>query len=401
MRKVLVPLISILVGLVFLLPLAIGLMQGRVIEIELVKPKTAKEALQQAYTKHFLGGICPIDGKEWPNSYYCPVHGVLLRRDGKPINVPTITTKDGAKMVLIPAGEFIMGSKSVKYNPPHKVYVDAFYIDIHEVTVGQYKRFMRETGYRPKIDLNWLRSRSPTDDHPMIVNWFDAVAYCKWAGKRLPTEAEWEKAARGGLVGKKFPWGDDLPYYPGKLLFSLDMKYKRYLNTNNVSGELKERFKNRGFPLVGWAQSWVDNTEWPHDWREVNKYIVKGEEDKLERMYSKWLVYDYKGHAYVVKKEGNKLNVYEMKPRASLSLGGYEILAPVMSFLPNGYGLYDMYGNAIEWCSDLFTGPYGGGKYRVIRGYGGIPPKEIAVREGMWPYSSVAGFRCVKDVSSQ
>jgi len=76
---------------------------------------------------------------------------VLLRRDGKSIDVPTITTRDGAKMILIPAGEFIMGSKSVEYNPPHKVYVDAFYIDIHEVTVGQYEplrslRYMDSSG---------------------------------------------------------------------------------------------------------------------------------------------------------------------------------------------------------------------------------------------------------------
>jgi len=301
-----------------------------------------------------------------------------------------------------------MGSKSVKYNPPHKVYVDAFYIDIHEVTVGQYKRFMRETGYRPKIDLNWLRSRSPTDDHPMIVNWFDAVAYCKWAGKRLPTDVEWEKAARGGLVGKKFPWGDDPPYYPGKFLFSLDMKYKRYLNTNNA-GKLKEQFKSKGFPLIGRVESFDENIKRGYDYggtyvirEEISKYIVKGEADKLKEIRSKWLVFDQKGHVYIVKEEGNKLNVYEMKPRTSFPRGyNYVRLAPVMSFHPNGYGLYDMLGNAIEWCSDLFTGPYGEGKYRVIRGSLGIPPEEIALRRGKWPYSSVAGFRCVKDVSSQ
>ena len=86
---------------------------------------------------------------------------------------------------------------------------DPFYMDTTEVTVGQFKEFVRETGY--EYD-RWddVAKYSPTDDHPMIyVGWVDAGAYCEWAGKRLPTEKEWEFAARGGLIGKEFPWGDD------------------------------------------------------------------------------------------------------------------------------------------------------------------------------------------------
>ena len=129
-------------------------------------------------------------------------------------------------MVLIPAGAFQMGSNRGASNerPVHTVYVDAFYMDKYEVTNAEYKKFVDanpqwqkgriegrfHNGYYLRL---WNGNNYPVGkgDHPVVyVSWYAAMAYAKWAGKRLPTEAEWEKAARGGLAGKRYPWGDTI-----------------------------------------------------------------------------------------------------------------------------------------------------------------------------------------------
>jgi formylglycine-generating enzyme required for sulfatase activity len=111
-------------------------------------------------------------------------------------------------MVLVSAGTFTMGSPNgvgkKDEQPAHQVYLDAFYIDRHPVTFDQYDRFCDATQRTKPDDSGWGRGRRPV----INVSWDDATAYSQWAGKRLPTEAEYEKAARGG-TNTLFFWGDD------------------------------------------------------------------------------------------------------------------------------------------------------------------------------------------------
>ena len=112
--------------------------------------------------------------------------------------------KDGALMVLVPAGPFFFGY------PPRERETGAFWIDKYEVSNKQYAQFVAESGHSPPP--HWKGKMPPRliENHPVVnVSWYDATAYAKWAGKRLPTIKEWEKAARGAKDARLYPWGGD------------------------------------------------------------------------------------------------------------------------------------------------------------------------------------------------
>ena len=244
-------------------------------------------------------------------------------------NLTSSNTESLDGMLLIPGGEFLMGSDSQlawpDERPVHRVIVDAFWIDKTEVTNAQFEKFVKATGYLttaeriPTVDeimanvpegtprpspeqlqagslvfvptnfavrlndmrqwwqwvagANWRHPEGPDsniegrENHPVVhVSWDDASAYAAWAGKRLPTEAEWEFAARGGLASKNYVWGDEPPS-------------EKSPQANLWTGEF---------------------------------------------------------------------------PHKNSSADGYARTAPVGSFPPNGFGLSDMSGNVWEWCSDWY-----------------------------------------------
>lgn len=265
---------------------------------------------------------------------------------------PTIKTKDGVKVKLIPAGTFMMGSAEPDIAPistPHKIFVNAFYMDEHLVTNFQFARFLNEAAGKDglvKDRKKWIVIREDMQDqerelwwpteighergkyfayegfenYPVItVSWLAADKYCKWAGKRLPTEAEWEKAARGKKKEARFVWGNSLP----------------------TEG-------------VVFNRQWRTNEEPPP-------------------------------------------------------------LSNVIYGMPNGYGLFNMAGMIWEWCADWFAHDYyesspsknpqgpESGEFKVLRGgswFNAANVLRVGLRNFIAPdaLDETTGFRCAMDI---
>lgn len=290
---------------------------------------------------------------------------------------PVIKSGSNNGMIELEGGVFKMGTDTKDgfpedgEGPVREVKVDPFLIDQTTVTNEDFAEFIRSTGYKTEAEkfgwsfvfhlfispenkkvarsvpqTPWWKAIEHTDwkhpegpgssisdrmDHPVVqVSWNDAMAYCKWAGKRLPTEAEWEFAARGGLEQKIFPWGNEL----------------------------------------------TPNNE-------------------------------------------HRCNIWQGEfPDVNTEADGYAGTAPVRSFKPNGYNLYNVSGNVWEWCHDWFSASYpllsindnprgpGRGDAKSIRGGSYLCHRSycnryrVAARTANTPDSSTGnmGFRCVKDL---
>lgn len=175
------------------------------------------------------------------------------------------------EMVLIPEGEFIMGSEEGYPNekPCHKVTLPAFYMDRYPVTIRQYRLFQQATGYHSESDK--YRGNDYPDDHPVVyVSWKDAYAYSSWLGKRLPTEAEWEKSARG-VDGRIWPWGND---WDADKLNSLE---SRIGTTTPVNKYPKGCSPYGVMDMAGNAQEWTSSPELPYPYKDTgeNKSIIR------------------------------------------------------------------------------------------------------------------------------
>jgi formylglycine-generating enzyme required for sulfatase activity len=170
-------------------------------------------------------------------------------------------------MILVPAGEFMMGSEEGGFDekPPRRVYVDAFEINQYEVTQHEYIEFVRATGHRSPFSryLKNIESFNDQNQPVIYVTWEDADAYCRWRGGRLPTEAEWEKAAKGSSESA-WPWGSEPKPVFANFLGAEDQIYY----TAVVGSFEQDKSPFQIYDMAGnvreWVQDWYDEHYYKH-----------------------------------------------------------------------------------------------------------------------------------------
>jgi len=265
------------------------------------KVKNIAQALSDKETRTECK-TCHVGTGPSPRSPFSPPGRILLAGNSgtikKPVSAtpadsshksqaPFPTGKVGQKtggsrttpMALVPRGEFVMGSNERWDDeaPEYIESVETFHIDLHEVTNANYHLFASATKREPPY--HWSEGNIPAgkEDHPVIyVSWHDANAYCKWSGKRLPTEQEWEKAARGEN-GNIYPWGNE---------WSLDKSnnpYKGSTGTQPVGSYPEGRSPYGLYNMSGNVWEWVDSFYLPHPGNTIpraeygkDKRVLKG-----------------------------------------------------------------------------------------------------------------------------
>ena len=235
-----------LISLVSVVWIATGLAQAD--EASLVKPRPVPAQVKP----HRASNEGKPPGKRQPGS---------LPKSTNTSPLPTeLIGQDGAPMVLIPAGEFTMGSDKGDddEHPVHRVFLNSYYIDKFEVTNGRFAKFVEAIHSEPPWGFADQETPVAHADHPVRwVNWMDAVAYCLWAGKRLPTEAEWEKAARG-TDGRMYPWGNDPPT-PTQAVFGLKEGAETVSSIGNrEKGQSPYGVHDLAGSLYEWTTDWYD-----------------------------------------------------------------------------------------------------------------------------------------------
>jgi formylglycine-generating enzyme required for sulfatase activity len=229
-----------------------------------VKPPVKSPAPLQEGSKEQPPSVTPGPAKPPTKATHPPNGNTPPKAATMPQPPGEIVGKDGAPMVLIPVGEFTMGSDKGDDDeqPIHKVFLDSFYIDKFEVTNGRFAKFVEAIQSEPPWGFADKETPVIRPDQPVRwVNWMEAIGYCLWAGKRLPTEAEWEKAARGP-DGRVYPWGNDIPT-PAHAVFGL----KEGSDTVSAIGN-----RDKGKSPYGVHDLAGNLYEWTTDWYDEEFY---------------------------------------------------------------------------------------------------------------------------------
>ncbi len=178
-------------------------------------------------------------------------------------------------MIPVPAGEFVMGSEEGGFDekPPRPVYVDAFEINQYEVTQSEYAEFVRATGHRSPLSryLKNIESFNDQNQPVVYVTWEDAGAFCRWRGGRLPTEAEWEKAAKGADASA-WPWGSEPKPTFANFLGADDQSHY----TSVVGSFEQDKSPYKVYDMAGNVREWVQDWYDEHYYRQAPNRNPKG-----------------------------------------------------------------------------------------------------------------------------